>query len=63
MISYCDSEIESDSESRPLLPLEVLVKPLELRFRYHFEGDRQTNRVDKVRHFPTISISILDTAR
>lgn len=31
-----------------LLPLEVMVKPLELRFRYHFEGDRPTNRPDKV---------------
>lgn len=32
-----------------LLPLEVMVKPLELRFRYHFDGDRPTNRPDKVR--------------
>ncbi len=31
-----------------LLPLEVMVKPLELRFTYHFEGDRPTNRLDKV---------------
>lgn len=31
-----------------LLPLEVMLKPLELRFRYHFEGDRPTNRLDKV---------------
>lgn len=31
-----------------LLPLEVMVKPLELRFRYHFDGDRPTNRLDKV---------------
>jgi hypothetical protein len=32
-----------------LLPLEVMVRPLELRFHYHFEGDRPTNRLDKVR--------------
>lgn len=31
-----------------LLPLEVMVRPLELRFQYHFDGDRPTNRVDKV---------------
>lgn len=31
-----------------LLPLEVMVKPLELRFRYHFDGDKPTNRLDKV---------------
>lgn len=32
-----------------LLPLEVMAKPLELRFKYHFEGDKPTNRLDKVR--------------
>ena len=31
-----------------LLPLEVMAKPLELRFKYHFEGDRPTNKLDKV---------------
>jgi hypothetical protein len=34
-----------------LLPLETLVKPLALRFRYHFEGDKPTNRVDKPEWF------------
>lgn len=36
------------SQPLVLLPLEVMVKPLELRFRYHFDGDRPTNKVDKV---------------
>ena len=31
-----------------LLPLEVMAKPLELRFKYHFDGDRPTNKLDKV---------------
>ena len=31
-----------------LLPLEVMAKPLELRFKYHFEGNRPTNKLDKV---------------
>ena len=31
-----------------LLPLEVMAKPLELRFKYHFEGDRPTNKLAKV---------------
>ena len=35
-------------EPLALLPLEVMVRPLELRFQYHFDGDRPTNRVDKV---------------
>ncbi|KAF2200617.1 RINT-1 family protein-like protein [Delitschia confertaspora ATCC 74209] len=34
-----------------LLPLEVLVEPLEMRFRYHFEGDRPTNRIDRPEYF------------
>ena len=35
-------------EATVLLPLEVMVKPLELRFKYHFEGNRPTNKIDKV---------------
>ncbi|KAA8892947.1 TIP-1 family-domain-containing protein [Sphaerosporella brunnea] len=38
-------------DALPLLPFEVLVKPLALRFRYHFEGDRPTNRIDKPEWF------------
>ena len=40
----------NDGSSDPvvLLPLEVMVKPLELRFKYHFEGKRPTNKIDKV---------------
>ena len=37
-----------NEEPLVLLPLEVMVKPLELRFRYHFDGERPTNRPDKV---------------
>ena len=33
-------------------PLEVMVHPLELRFKYHFSGDKPTNRLDKVRPPP-----------
>ncbi|KAL4897048.1 TIP-1 family-domain-containing protein [Aspergillus ambiguus] len=34
-----------------LFPLEVMVHPLELRFRYHFSGDKPTNRLDKPEYF------------
>lgn len=34
-----------------LLPLEVMLKPLAVRFRYHFYGDRPTNRLDKPEYF------------
>ena len=47
-----DSEADENSlkdDPIVLLPLEAMVKPLEIRFQYHFEGDRPTNRLDKVR--------------
>jgi hypothetical protein len=34
-----------------LFPIEVLVQPLEMRFRYHFDGDRPTNRIDRPEYF------------
>ncbi|KAF2459627.1 TIP-1 family-domain-containing protein [Lineolata rhizophorae] len=34
-----------------LLPMETLVKPLALRFRYHFSGARPTNRLDRPEYF------------
>ncbi|KAJ5158567.1 uncharacterized protein N7500_008218 [Penicillium coprophilum] len=34
-----------------LFPLEVMVHHLELRFRYHFSGDKPTNRLDKPEYF------------
>ena len=43
-----DFERASREEQLVLLPLEVMVRPLALRFKYHFEGDRPTNRPDKV---------------
>ena len=42
------TEIPEGEEALVLLPLEVMAKPLELRFKYHFEGDRPTNKLAKV---------------
>ncbi|KAI9760861.1 MAG: hypothetical protein M1835_000086 [Candelina submexicana] len=56
-------EAKSDIAAREapaLFPLEVMVKPLELRFRYHFDGDRATNRVDKPEYFLSHIIGLLD---
>jgi len=36
------------SEKDGLYPLEALVQLLALRFKYHFDGTRETNRLDKV---------------
>lgn len=43
-----------------LLPMEVLVQPLEMRFRYHFEGDKPTNRLDKPEYFLSHIIDLLN---
>lgn len=48
-----ESQVDGNAlQSGPLvlLPLEVMVKPLALRFHYHFDGDRPTNKIDKVCH-------------
>lgn len=56
------AEVSTKDEPFVLLPLEVMAKPLELRFKYHFEGDRPTNRLDKVGSYGVSSImSIADT--
>jgi hypothetical protein len=40
-----------ESEPPALLPLEVMVHPLEQRFIYHFSGNKPTNRLDKPEYF------------
>lgn len=44
-----------------LFPLEPMVQPLELRFRYHFSGDRPTNRLDKPEYFLSHILDLLET--
>ncbi|EXJ66361.1 uncharacterized protein A1O5_10513 [Cladophialophora psammophila CBS 110553] len=44
-----------------LLPLEVMVQPLAVRFRYHFYGDKPTNRLDKPEYFLTHLLDLLET--
>lgn len=52
---------DSKGDAVVLLPLEVMVKPLELRFQYHFEGDRPTNRLDKPEFFLSHVVGLLNT--
>ncbi|KAI1319265.1 hypothetical protein EDD11_004402 [Mortierella claussenii] len=40
-------ELSGEQPYPPLLTTELMVAPLILRFRYHFEGNRPTNRLDK----------------
>ena len=44
-----------------LLPLEVMARPLEQRFTYHFSGNKATNRLDKPEYFLTHTIELIST--
>ncbi|KAF5374888.1 hypothetical protein D9758_000035 [Tetrapyrgos nigripes] len=50
--------VETRSEKSGLYPLEVLVQAVALRFKYHFEGTRQTNRPDKPEWYFTHVLNI-----
>ncbi|DAA78236.1 TPA_exp: Uncharacterized protein A8136_4212 [Trichophyton benhamiae CBS 112371] len=52
---------EDQSELPILLPLEVMSRPLELRFKYHFSGDRPTNRLDKPEYFMSHVLDLINT--
>jgi hypothetical protein len=61
--SHEDSNEVSTNPESPLvlLPLKIMVRPLELGFRYHFEGDRPTNRLERPEYFLNhITESFLD---
>ncbi|EEA27470.1 hypothetical protein EYB25_001535 [Talaromyces marneffei] len=50
--SYSVSSSSFQNEDiQVLLPLEVMMHPLELRFKYHFSGAKPTNRLDKPEYF------------
>lgn len=59
--SHRDASIRDDDTPLVLLPLEVMVQPLQARFQYHFYGDKPTNRTDKPEYFLSHVIDILDT--
>ncbi|CDO70227.1 hypothetical protein BN946_scf184942.g27 [Trametes cinnabarina] len=42
-----DPSKRNGSLTEGLYPIQALVQPIALRFKYHFEGTRQTNRLDK----------------
>ena len=50
----------SNAQPIILLPLEVMVHPLQLRFRYHFYGKRATNRLDKPEYFLSHILDLLE---
>ncbi|EXJ61845.1 hypothetical protein A1O7_02275 [Cladophialophora yegresii CBS 114405] len=61
--AFADVDIRSRSAAPDpvvLLPLEVMVQPLAVRFRYHFYGDKPTNRLDKPEYFLTHVLDVLE---
>lgn len=46
---------------QPLLTTQCLIEPMLLRFRYHFDGDRSTNRLDKPEWFLSHIASLIRT--
>ncbi|KIX07864.1 uncharacterized protein Z518_02518 [Rhinocladiella mackenziei CBS 650.93] len=50
----------SSIEPVVLLPIEVMVQPLAARFRYHFYGEKPTNRLDKPEYFLTHILDLLE---
>ena len=56
-----DPEHALREDTLVLLPLEVMMKPLELRFKYHFEGDRPTNKLEKPEYFLSHVVDLLNT--
>ncbi|KAL2860473.1 TIP-1 family-domain-containing protein [Aspergillus pseudodeflectus] len=49
--SYESASKQRNAQPPVLFPLEVMVHPLQLRFKYHFSGDKPTNRLDKPEYF------------
>ncbi|KAL4786195.1 TIP-1 family-domain-containing protein [Aspergillus varians] len=55
-----DSASHQNVQPPILFPLEAMVHPLELRFKYHFSGDKPTNRLDKPEYFLTHTTDLLN---
>lgn len=52
------TDLSKTSSKDGLYPLQALIRPIALRFKYHFEGTRQTNRLDKVCHLSSIDVGM-----
>ncbi|EIN13385.1 hypothetical protein PUNSTDRAFT_129073 [Punctularia strigosozonata HHB-11173 SS5] len=51
------------SEKDGVYPLQALVQPVSLRFKYHFEGTRQTNKLDKPEWYFTHILNVAHDQR
>ncbi|KAG0318146.1 hypothetical protein BGZ99_005837 [Dissophora globulifera] len=57
--TYGRLDRSGDTPFPPLLTTELMVAPLVLRFRYHFEGTRPTNRLDKPEWYLTHILEVI----
>ncbi|KAG8885666.1 hypothetical protein FRB97_000109 [Tulasnella sp. 331] len=56
-------ELKSLLRKQGLYPLQTLLQPINLRFRYHFDGKRQTNRPDKPEWYLTHVLNLIHEHR
>ncbi|KAH9880167.1 hypothetical protein J1614_002193 [Plenodomus biglobosus] len=59
-VSYASGPGDKVKLPPVLFPMQVLVEPLEMRFRYHFDGDKATNRIDRPEYFLSHITTLLD---
>lgn len=50
-VEYSQNRTSKVNLPTVLFPMQALVQPLEMRFRYHFDGDKPTNRIDRPEYF------------
>ncbi|KAK5047779.1 hypothetical protein LTR84_006444 [Exophiala bonariae] len=64
LLKFAADKLRAKSPIAPdpvvLLPLETMVQPLATRFRYHFYGERPTNRLDKPEYFFSHILDLID---
>lgn len=58
---YRNGSASPAAEPQVLLPLEVMVRPIEQRFIYHFSGSKPTNRLDKPEYFLSHVTDLIST--
>ncbi|KII93691.1 hypothetical protein PLICRDRAFT_101630 [Plicaturopsis crispa FD-325 SS-3] len=56
--TICPQPDSDKPQKEGLYPIQALVQPVSLRFKYHFEGTRQTNRLDKPEWYFTHVINV-----
>lgn len=61
--SSSPDELKSSLRKQGLYPLQALIEPIVLRFRYHFDGKRQTNRLDKPEWYFTHVLNLMHEHR